>query len=430
MLDIKYIVNNKEEVIDLLKIRNKDYTNEINQIIALYQQYCQVIKLNEENQQIVNTNSKLIGEYKRANKDITSLLASIEQAKAKIDENKAKSLYQEYQTLLYQIPNLPYKDTPLGNDDTSNIVVKTWGEIPSFDFPIKAHDELGEAIGGFEFQKATKISKSRFVITKGLIAQLERAITNFMLDTHHKRGYSEFGMPVIVNEDSLYASGQLPKFANDLFKIANTNNEEDEFSSISRDFYLIPTAEVCLANLYRNEIINANDLNLSYCAYTQCFRKEAGSAGKDTKGIIRLHQFGKVELFKYTTPDTSLQALDMMVKDACYILESLKLPYQIVRLCGGDLGFNAKITYDIEVWFPSQDKYRECSSCSNVGDFQARRGKIRYKDETGNIAYPHMLNGSGMATGRILAAVIENYQQADGSILIPEVLIPYFNLSK
>lgn len=425
MLDIKRLINDKEECIRLLNLRNKDYSQLVNQAIDLYQQYCQVKQTNEEYKQVVNSNSKLIGQYKREGKDVSELLLTIEKAKEHINDELANNLFEQYQTVMYQIPNIPKSDIPVGKDDSENVVVKEWGTIPTFNFLIKSHDELGEGIDGFDFKRASKISKSRFVITKGLIARLERAITNFMLDSHIARGYTEFGMPVVVNEDTLYASGQLPKFANDLFKIARSNNEEDEFSEQSRDFYLIPTAEVCLANLYRNEIINGDDLNLNYCAYTQCFRKEAGSAGRDTKGIIRVHQFGKVELFKYTTPESSWDELDKMVSDAEYILQSLNLPYRIVRLCGGDIGFGAATTYDLEVWLPSQDKYRECSSCSNVCDFQARRGKIRYKDSEGNINYPHMLNGSGMATGRILAAVMENYQNEDGTITIPDALIKY-----
>lgn len=425
MLDIKYILNNQDDVIKRLSLRNKDYQPIVNEVVDVYQKYLEVKQNNEKNQQVVNQNSKLIGEYKREGKNVDELLASINDAKANINDELEKELFNKYQELIYQIPNLPASDVPVGADDNDNVVVKEWGEIPQFDFPIKSHDEIGEGLDGFDFTRSAKIAKSRFVITKDLVARLERAITNFMLDSHTSRGYTEFGMPVIVNEDTLYASGQLPKFADDLFKIARTNNDEDEFSENTRDFYLIPTAEVCLANLYRNEIIDGSNLNMNYCAYTQCFRKEAGSAGRDTKGIIRVHQFGKVELFKYTTPDTSWDELDNMVKDAEYILQSLNLPYRIVRLCGGDLGFNAATTYDLEVWFPSQNKYRECSSCSNVCDFQARRGKIRYKDENGEIKYPHMLNGSGMATGRILAAVMENYQNEDGTITIPDVLVKY-----
>lgn len=425
MLDIKYLMDNKDECIELLNKRNKDYSEMVNQVIDTYNQYKEVLKVNEDNQQIVNSNSKLIGNYKREGKDVSELLATIEEAKTKIDEEKAKSLFNQYQTLMYQIPNLPAKDIPLGVDDSDNVCVREWGDIPQFAFTPKSHDELGEMSGGFDFKRAVKIAKSRFVIARDEIARLERAISNFMLDSHTSRGYHEFSMPVVANEDTLYASGQLPKFANDLFKIASTNNQEDEFSSVSRDFYLIPTAEVCLANLYRDEIIDGSELNMKYCAYTQCFRKEAGSAGRDTKGIIRVHQFGKVELFKYTTPETSWEELDSMVSDAEYILQSLKLPYRVVRLCGGDIGFGAATTYDLEVWFPSQNTYRECSSCSNVLDFQARRGKIRYKDSEGNIKYPHMLNGSGMAVGRILAAVMENYQNEDGTITIPDVLVKY-----
>lgn len=427
MLDIKRLISDKDNCINQLNKRGNDYTQIINQVIELYNQYLSLKQTNEENKQVVNSNSKLIGEYKREGKDVSELLKTIEDAKANIDENKEKEIFNQYQDLMLQIPNIPAKDTPVGVDDNDNVCVKEWGEKPTFDFEIKPHEEVGENLDGFDFKRATKLSKSRFVITKDTVARLERAITNFMLDSHTKRGYTEFGMPVIVNEDTLYASGQLPKFADDLFKISRTNNEEDEFSENKKDFYLIPTAEVCLANLYRNEIINKNDLNLNYCAYTQCFRKEAGSAGRDTKGIIRVHQFGKVELFKYTKEEDSFNELDNMVADAEYILQSLKLPYRVVRLCSGDMGFGAAATYDLEVWFPSQDKYRECSSCSNVCDFQARRAKIRYKDEEGNIHYPHMLNGSGMATGRILAAVLENYQQADGTIKIPEVLVPYMN---
>ena len=428
MLDIKRLISDKDNCINQLNKRGNDYTQIINQAIELYNQYLSLKQTNEENKQVVNSNSKLIGEYKREGKDVSELLKTIEDAKANIDENKEKEIFNQYQDLMLQIPNIPAKDTPVGVDDNDNVCVKEWGEKPTFDFEIKPHEEVGENLDGFDFKRATKLSKSRFVITKDTVARLERAITNFMLDSHTKRGYTEFGMPVIVNEDTLYASGQLPKFADDLFKITRTNNEEDEFSEDKKDFYLIPTAEVCLANLYRNEIINEDDLNLNYCAYTQCFRKEAGSAGRDTRGIIRVHQFGKVELFKYTKEEDSFNELDNMVADAEYILQSLKLPYRVVRLCSGDMGFGAAATYDLEVWFPSQDKYRECSSCSNVCDFQARRAKIRYKDEEGNIHYPHMLNGSGMATGRILAAVLENYQQADGTIKIPEVLVPYMNL--
>lgn len=427
MLDIKRLISDKDNCINQLNKRGNDYTQIINQAIELYNQYLSLKQTNEENKQVVNSNSKLIGEYKREGKDVSELLKTIEDAKANIDENKEKEIFNQYQDLMLQIPNIPAKDTPVGVDDNDNVCVKEWGEKPTFDFEIKPHEEVGENLDGFDFKRATKLSKSRFVITKDTVARLERAITNFMLDSHTKRGYTEFGMPVIVNEDTLYASGQLPKFADDLFKISRTNNEEDEFSEDKKDFYLIPTAEVCLANLYRNEIINEDDLNLNYCAYTQCFRKEAGSAGRDTRGIIRVHQFGKVELFKYTKEEDSFNELDNMVADAEYILQSLKLPYRVVRLCSGDMGFGAAATYDLEVWFPSQDKYRECSSCSNVCDFQARRAKIRYKDEEGNIHYPHMLNGSGMATGRILAAVLENYQQADGTIKIPEVLVPYMN---
>ena len=425
MLDIKKLVENKDKYIKRLNTRGNEFSDKINSAIDAYNQYREVILVNEENKKIINENSKLIGEYKREGKDCQDILGLIEKAKEKVDEKKEKELFNIFNSILMTIPNVPSIEVPIGLEEEDNLEIRSWGDIRKFSFQPKSHEVIGEKLDGFDFKRAVKISKSRFVITKNIIARLERAITNLMLDTHTGKGYVEFGVPIVVNAETLYSSGQLPKFENDLFKIARTNDETDEFYDTQRDFYLIPTSEVVLANYYRDEIIEEKDLNYKFASYTQCFRKEAGSAGRDTKGIIRVHQFGKVELFKYTTPETSYKELENMVNDAEDILKLLELPYRVVRLCSGDMGFGAAMTYDIEVWFPAQEQYRECSSCSNVEEFQARRGKIRYRKIDGTIDYVHMLNGSGMATGRILAAVIENYQNEDGTITIPEVLKAY-----
>ncbi len=424
MLYIKRIIENPKEVIENLNQRGNDFTEDIEVIVDNYKKYTEALQKEEEVKSFINKSSKLIGEYKREGKDSSELLKEIEDSKrslSDIDSKKYKSLYEER---LFNIPNLLADGTPLGKDDTENEEVKVWGEVPNFPFEAKNHYDIEEAKKDFHFDKAANISKSRFVITTNFLAKLERAIMNYMLDTHTSKGYSETAIPFIASANTLYNSGQLPKFKDDLFKIEkNTKSDKDEESL--RDFYLIPTAEVVLANYHQSEILDESLLPLNYTAFSQCFRKEAGSAGRDTSGIIRMHQFGKVELFKYTTQETSYDELDNMVKDAEAILQGLKLPYRIVKLCTGDIGFGAATTYDLEVWMPGQNKYRECSSCSNVTDFQARRGQIKYKTKDGNKKYAHMLNGSGMATGRILAAVLENYQQEDGSIKVPEVLGKY-----
>ncbi len=430
MLDIRYVVENKDEVIANLSRRNKDFSADINQACELQAEYLELLKATEEAKAVVNEKSKLIGQYKREGKDIAPLMEEINAAKANMSAEKVSKLQSEITEILMSIPNTVHPDTPVGADEDENVEIKKWGEPRKFDFEPRPHYEVGEMIDGLDFERASKIAKSRFVITKGLVARLERAITNFMLDTHTENGYTEFGVPVIVSDNTLRGSGQLPKFGEDLFKLDNKRAQgesDDEFADAQagRDFYLIPTAEVVLANLHQNEILTAEELTAKYTAYSQCFRKEAGSAGKDTRGMIRVHEFGKVELFKYTKPENSYNELDTMVQDAERILQALELPYRVLDLCTGDLGVNAKRTFDLEVWFPSQDKYRECSSCSNVEDFQARRAKIRFKDEDGKTKYVHMLNGSGMATGRILAAVLENYQNEDGTIEIPEVLRKY-----
>ncbi len=424
MLDIKKIVENQKEVIENLNQRGNDFTKDIEIIVENYKKYTEALQKEEEVKSFINKSSKLIGEYKREGKDTSELLKEIEDSKKSLNDTDSKKYKSAYEEVLFNIPNLLAKGTPKGKDDSENEEVKVWGEIPNFSFEAKDHYDIEEAKKDFHFDKAANISKSRFVITTNFLAKLERAIMNYMLDTHTKKGYTETAIPFMVSANTLYNSGQLPKFKDDLFKIEkNTKSDKDEESL--RDFYLIPTAEVVLANYHQSEILSEDSLPLNYTAFSQCFRKEAGSAGRDTTGIIRMHQFGKVELFKYTTQETSYDELDNMVKDAEAILQGLNLPYRIVRLCTGDIGFGAATTYDLEVWMPGQNKYRECSSCSNVTDFQARRGQIRYKTKDGNKKYAHMLNGSGMATGRILAAVLENYQQEDGTIKVPEVLGKY-----
>lgn len=425
MLDIKFIVSNTDEVIKRLNSRNKDYAQQINEVVSLYGEYKNLLIKVENSKSLLNEKSKMIGQYKRENKDVSTLLSEIETLKSESNDTEVKQKYNEINYILLRLPNLPHETTPIGKSEDDNIEVEKYGQIRDFSFVPKAHYEITNDL---EFKKAAIISKSRFVITKGFIAKLERAIANLMLDTHENSGYLEVGLPVIVNENTLLSSGQLPKFEQDLFKINSTNNEDDEFSEQERDFYLIPTAEVVLANLHQNELINEEDLPLKYVAHTQCFRKEAGSAGRDTRGIIRVHQFGKVELFQYVHPELGYEVLESLVGDAQKVLDLLKLPYRKLSLCTADISDGNSKTYDLEVWFPSQNCYRECSSCSNTDEFQARRTKVRFKDKSGKIVYPHLLNGSGLATGRILAAVMENYQNEDGTISIPDVLKRYMNV--
>jgi seryl-tRNA synthetase len=314
------------------------------------------------------------------------------------------------------IPNLCHDSVPEGIDDTENEEIRKWGTIPEFGFEPKPHWEIGEDLGILDFERAAKLSGARFALLKGFASKLERALINFMLDLHtQKHSYEEVLPPFMVNSASMTATGQLPKF------------EEDLFKAQAWDLYLIPTAEVPVTNIHRDETLAEKELPIKYCAYTPCFRSEAGSYGKDTRGLIRQHQFDKVELVKFTRPEESFDELDSLLADAEEVLQLLKLPYRVVTLCTGDLGFSAAKTYDIEVWMPAQDKYREISSCSNFGDFQARRGGIRYRPKNSKkSALVHTLNGSGLAVGRTLAAILENFQRDDGSIYVPEVLEPYF----
>jgi len=312
------------------------------------------------------------------------------------------------------LPNLPGETTPYGESEYDNVEVRRWGTPPEFNFTPKAHWDLGPELGIIDFERAVKLAKSRFILLGGLGARLERALINFMADTHGSRGYKEWWCPILGNADTLTGTGNLPKFEDDLFKTTD-------------GMYLIPTAEVMLTNIHRDEVLEAADLPLHYCAFTPCFREEAGSAGRDTRGLIRVHQFDKVEMVKFATPETSYDELEGMVADAENILQLLGLPYRVITLCTGDLGFSAAKTYDLEVWLPSYNGYKEISSCSNCTDFQARRANIKYRDPAAfkGTRLAHTLNGSGLAVGRTMAAILENYQQEDGTVAIPAVLRPY-----
>ena len=370
--------------------------------------------IQQERNAYAKSMGKLIGQAKANGEDIEPLKARGEALKKdSADADAALALVQgQLDALLQGIPNIPDSSVPEGQDEEDNIEVRRWGAPKSFDFEVKDHVDLGANLGGLDFDTAAKITGSRFAKMSGSIARLHRALTQFMLNTHiEEHGYEEVYVPYIVNADSLFGTGQLPKFEEDLFKL------DDE-----RNYYLIPTAEVPVTNIHRNDIVDS--LPIKYVSHTPCFRSEAGSSGRDTRGMIRQHQFEKVEMVQFVHPSESTQAHEDLTAQAESLLQKLNLPYRTVVLCGGDLGFSAAKTFDIEVWLPSQDTYREISSCSNFTDFQARRMKARFRNAEGKTEFLHTLNGSGLAVGRTLIAVLENYQQADGSIAIPEVLQP------
>ncbi len=365
-----------------------------------------------------NTRSKSIGKAKAAGEDIQPLLAEVSDLgeKLKSAEEELAAVQQELQAIVLGIPNIPAADVPDGKDEADNREERRWGEPPRFDFEPKDHVDLGAGLGMMDFETAAKITGSRFTVMSGPLARLQRALTQFMLNTHTKEhGYTETYVPFMVNAESLQGTGQLPKFEEDLFKLGGDS-----------EYYLIPTAEVPVTNIVRDVIVEADDMPRKFVAHTPCFRSEAGSYGKDTRGMIRQHQFEKVELVQVVRPEESDEALEQLTSHAETILQKLELPYRVVTLCTGDMGFSARKTYDLEVWLPAQDTYREISSCSNFGDFQARRLQARWRNpETGKPELAHTLNGSGLAVGRTLVAVMENYQQADGSIRIPKVLQHY-----
>ena len=386
----------------------------------------------EELQAKRNQLSKAIGMKKGKGEDASAEMAEVGQVNADMEAGAARLsiLQTEIADFLMGIPNLPDESVPTGKDETENKEIKTWGQAPLFDFEIKDHVDLGSALG-LDFEVAAKISGSRFVVLKGPIARLHRALAQFMLDTHTTaHDYQEIYTPYIVNAASMRGTGQLPKFEEDLFKVPRQMGGEDpkgvnEGEAKTENFYLIPTAEVPVTNLVRDEIVNADSLPMKFVAHTPCFRSEAGSYGRDVRGMIRQHQFDKVELVQMTKPEDSMQALEELTAHAEKILELLELPYRKVLLCTGDMGFGSTKTYDLEVWVPSQNAYREISSCSNMGDFQARRMQARFKAGQGKPELLHTLNGSGLAVGRALVALLENKQQVDGSIAIPKALQPY-----
>ena len=362
-----------------------------------------------------NAGAKKIGELKRAGENADELLAQMEKVseQMKLAESELKELQAVINDASLAIPNLPDDSVPVGVDEHDNVEVRKWGVPRTFDFDVKDHTDIGENLGQLDFEMAAKLTGSRFSVLKGGLARLNRALVQFMLDTHIKAGYTEMYVPYMVNGDSLQGTGQLPKFEEDLFKLRG-----------DKEYYLIPTSEVPLTNSVRDSMLNPSELPLKLTAHTPCFRSEAGSAGRDTRGLIRQHQFEKVEMVQIVRADTSMQALEEMTAQAESILQALELPYRVVALCTGDMGFSATKTYDIEVWLPSQDTYREISSCSNCGDFQARRMTARVKDGK-KTELVHTLNGSGLAVGRTLLAILENHQNADGSVSIPKALQPY-----
>ena len=414
MLDIKRIRNNPEEIVEALKKRRGEYP--IQKLLDTDEKRREVIQKVESMKAEQNKLSKQVPQMKKNGEDTTELFKNLKKLSDDIKsmDDDLKNIDEEIRKYLMEIPNTPNKDVPVGLDDTENLEMRKWGEPRKFDFDIKAHWDLGVDLDILDFERATKISKSRFSVFKGKGARLERALMNFMVDLHtDKQGYTEVNTPVLMSPSAMKGTGQIPKFKEDMFYC-----EKD-------DMYLAPTAEVPVTNLLSGEILEQGILPIYYTAFTQCFRREAGSAGRDTRGLIRNHQFEKVEMVKFVEPATSYDELEKLTNNAEEILQLLEIPYRVVRLCSGDLGFSSAMTYDIEVWMPSYNRYVEISSCSNFEDFQARRANIRYRDENNKPQYVHTLNGSGLAIGRCFAAVIENYQQADGSIKIPEVLQKY-----
>lgn len=417
MLDPKFIRTNPEET--KLALAKKGFDLDLESLTELDEARKEIQVKTENLQQERNSRSKGIGKAKAAGEDIAPLLKEVEDLKQELLQAEAQlhDVQARLETQLSGIPNVPAEEVPAGNDEDDNVEIRRWGEPKSFSFEIKDHVDLGASLNGLDFDTASKLTGSRFAVMQGGVARLHRALTQFMLNTHiADHGYEEIYVPYAVNRDSLYGTGQLPKFEDDLFKL----NDE-------RELYLIPTAEVPVTNILRNEIVRDDGLlPIKFACHTPCFRSEAGSHGRDTRGMIRQHQFEKVELVQFVKPENSDEALEELTGHAEAILQALDLPYRTVILCGGDLGFSAAKTYDIEVWIPSQDKYREISSCSSFREFQARRMKARFKNpDTGKPELLHTINGSGLAVGRTLIAVLENYQQEDGSVIIPEVLRPY-----
>jgi len=418
MLDLKRIRAEHEAIKEAMKIRGEAFDLEmIDKVVELDEKRRSILAEVEVLKNKRNTDSQEIAKLKKAGQNVDELLKEMKELSDKIKEYDAElsKVEEEINYLLLRIPNVPHKDVPKGETDADNVEVRRWGEVRKFDFEPKAHWDIGVDLDILDFERAGKVTGARFTFYKGLGARLERALINFFLDTHiDKHGYTEIFPPFMVNRRSMTGTGQLPKFEEDAFKVTND------------DYFLIPTAEVPVTNMYMDEILDGSKLPIKHVAYSACFRSEAGSAGRDTRGLIRQHQFNKVELVKFADPDNSYEELEKLTNDAEEVLQLLGLPYRVVLICSGDLGFTAAKKYDIEVWMPSYGRYVEISSCSNFEDFQARRANIRFKkDPKDKPRYVHTLNGSGVAVGRTVAAILENYQQADGSVIIPEVLRPY-----
>ncbi|MEH6445446.1 MAG: serine--tRNA ligase [Oceanospirillaceae bacterium] len=417
MLDPKIVRANPADI--AAQLLKKKYVFPVDLFQSLEDQRREVQINTESLQSERNSRSKAIGKAKAAGDDIAPLLEQVSDLGTQLEDAKGslQQINDQLDDILLGVPNLPNDDVPEGTDEEDNVEVRRWGTIPDFDFDPVDHIDLGSVNGGMDFESAAKLTGSRFVVLKGKIARMHRALIQFMLDTHiNEHGYNEIYVPYMVNKESLMGTSQLPKFEEDLFKVP--------FGE--RDYYLIPTAEVPVTNMVRDRILDESELPLKYTAHSPCFRSEAGASGKDTRGLIRQHQFEKVEMIQMVKPENSWQALEDMTGHAEKILQKLELPYRVINLCGGDLGFAAAKTYDIEVWLPAQDKYREISSCSNTLDFQARRMKARWRNsETGKPELLHTLNGSGLAVGRTLVAILENHQNADGTINVPKALQPY-----
>ena len=416
MLDIKILRENPQLVKDAMKKRNKDMDALVDEVLAIDVQRRELAVKLDQLKQEQNAASREIPKIKKEGGDISAIMARMNEIKETVKSGDVQltELEAKQQKIMYEFPNIPNPTIPVGKDDSDNVEIRRWGEPTAFDFEPKAHWDIGADLGILDPETAAKVTGARFHFYKAAGARLERAIINFFLNTHTEHGYTEVFPPFMVNRASMTGTGQLPKF------------EEDAFRLEREDYFLIPTAEVPVTNMHRSDILEGAQLPISYCAYSACFRAEAGSAGRDTRGLIRQHQFNKVELVKFADPETSYDELEKLTNDAERVLQLLGLPHRVVCLCSGDIGFSSAKTYDIEVWMPSYGRYVEISSCSNFEDFQARRAAIRFKRTPADKAQlVHTLNGSGVAIGRTVAAILENYQNADGSVTVPEVLRPY-----
>ncbi len=419
MLDARFVRENVTSVGDGLKKRGYEFP--LAAFLAIDEKRMALLKETEELRNRRNVVSEEIGKLKRQKEGAAVQLDEMKGVSDRLKDldDRLKDLEAETRALLLTIPNIPDESVPLGKDENENVEIRKWGAIRQFDFEPLNHWDISEPLDIIDFERGAKISGARFSVMKGAGARLERSLMNFMLDSHTGKGYQEIFPPILVNRESMTGTGQLPKFESELFRIADP------------ELYLIPTAEVPVTNIHRDEILQESDLPIYYTAYTPCFRREAGSHGKDTRGLIRQHQFNKVELVKFVKPEDSFEELEKLTNDAEKILQALELPYRVVALCSGDLGFSAAKTYDIEVWLPGQNRYREISSCSSFVDFQARRAGIRFKrGGKKGTEFVHTLNGSGLAIGRTLVAILENYQQKDGSVIIPEALRSYMGIDR